>query len=211
LNWFKNSVLLTGVNIVGQIFFAATAAYGFARFRFRLRKLMFVLLMTSMVVPSIVKLLPQYMMFNSWGWTNSYLPLTIPTWFGGAFMTFLFYQFFLTIPRSLEESAMLDGANTLDIFFRIILPLSKPILATAVWITFFLNWNNFFEPYIYLHTPDKFTMAIVMGHMRPSAAGPNLSPFLAAYSMVYALPAVILFFFLQKYFVQGIQLSIAKE
>jgi multiple sugar transport system permease protein len=209
--WFANTTLITGINIVGQIFFAATAAYGFARFRFRLRRLMFVMLMASIAVPWMVKLLPQYLMFSRWDWVNTFLPLTVPTWFSGAFLTFLFYQFFVTIPRSLDESALLDGATSLEIFFRIVLPLSTPILATAVVLTFITNWSSFIEPYIYLHTADKYTVALVMAGSAPGRNSGLLSPFMAAFSLVYVTPIIVLFFALQKYFVQGIQLSIAKE
>lgn len=205
LNWFKNSILLTGVNVTGQILLATIAGYGFSRFRFRLRKMMFVVLMATMIVPTIVKIVPQYKMFAGWGWTNTYLPLTLPTWFGGAFLTFLFYQYFCTIPRSLDESAMLDGANQLQIFFRIMLPLSAPILAVAVVLTFVSNWTNFLEPYIYLHDVEKYTMAIILAYDQ------GFSPYKAAYTLFFSFPAVLIFFLLQRYFVKGIQISLLKE
>lgn len=210
--WLKNSIFLAGVNVVGEILFAAIAGFGFSRFRFRLRKPMFVLMLSSVVVPGFVRMLPIYMMFSRWGWTNSYLPLTIPNWFGGMFLTFLFYQYFCTIPRSLDESAVLDGANSLDIFFRIMLPLSRPILATAAVLVFMGNWNNFLGPFIYLHTIEKFTLAIGLQYFRSSAySGVAKEPMLAAYAMLMATPVVIIFFIFQRYFVQGIQLSASKE
>jgi len=210
--WLKNSIFLTCVNVIGEILFASIAGFGFSRFRFRLRRLMFVLMMSVVVVPGFVRLLPVYMMFSRWGWTNSYLPLTIPNWFGGFWLTFLFYQYFSTIPRSLDESAMLDGANTLDIFFRIILPLSRPILATAAVLVFWFNWNNFFGPFIYLHDIKKFTLAVGLQYFRGSAyTGITKEPLLAAYAMLMATPLVIIFFIFQRYFVQGIQLSASKE
>lgn len=205
LNWFKNSVLLTGINVTGQILLATIAGYGFCRFRFRLRKIMFVVLMATMIVPPIVKIVPQYKMFASWGWTNTYLPLTLPTWFGGAFLTFLFYQYFCSIPRSLDESAMLDGANQLQIFYKIIIPLSTPILATAVVWTFVSNWTNFLEPYIYLHDAQKYTMAIILAYEG------GFTPYKAAYILFFSSPTVLIFFLLQRYFVKGIQISILKE
>ena len=147
-------------------------------------------------------------MFASWGWTNSYLPITVPSWFGGAFLIFLFYQYFCTIPRSLDENAMLDGATPLRIFFSIILPLSTPILATAVVLTFMSNWNLFLEPYIYLHDVYKYPLAVVLGYDRMAG---SLSPFRAAFILFYSLPVVLIFFLLQHYFVKGIQISIIKE
>ena len=208
LNWFKNSILLTVVNVAGQTIFATITAYGFARFRFRLRRLMFVVLMATMIVPSIVKIVPQYKMFANWGWTNTYLPLTLPTWFGGAFLTFLFYQYFCTLPRSLDDSAMLDGANQLQIFQKIILPHSKPILATGIVLTFMNNWNAFLEPFIYLHDESKYTFAVILGYSR---WGGSLSQFQSAYVIFYSLPVIIVFFLLQHHFMKGIQISILKE
>jgi multiple sugar transport system permease protein len=210
--WVKNSIFLSSVNVVGEILFSAIAGFGFSRFRFRLRRLMFVLMMSTIVVPGMVKMLPQYMMFSRWGWTNSYLPLTIPNWFGGMFLTFFFYQYFSTIPLSLDESAKLDGANSLDIFFRIILPLSKPIIATAVVLTFMFNWNSFFGPFIYLNDINKYTLAVGLKYFRDSAyTSISKEPLIAAYAIIMATPVVIIFFAFQRYFVQGIQLSASKE
>ena len=210
--WLKNSILLTTVNVFGEILFAAIAGFGFSRFRFRLRKVMFIVMLSSVVVPGMVRMLPVYMMFARMGWTNSYLPLTLPNWFGGMFLTFLFYQYFCTIPRSLDESAMLDGANSLDIFFRIMLPLSRPILATAAVMVFMFNWNNFLGPFIYLHDIKKFTLAVGLQYFKGSAyGGISKEPLLAAYAMLMATPVVTIFFIFQRYFVQGIQLSASKE
>jgi len=210
--WLKNSILLTSVNVVGEILFAAIAGFGFSRFRFRLRRLMFIVMMSSIVVPGMVRMLPVYIMFSRLGWTNSYLPLTLPNWFGGVWLTFFFYQYFCTIPLSLDESAKLDGANSLDIFRLIILPLSRPILATAAVLVFMFNWNNFLGPFIYLHDIKKFTLAVGLQYFRGSAySGMSKEPLLAAYAMLMAAPVVIIFFFFQRYFVQGIQLSASKE
>jgi multiple sugar transport system permease protein len=210
--WAINSVELTSLNIFGEIFFAAVAGYGFARFRFRTRRLMFVLMLSSAVVPGMVRMLPVYMMFAKLHWTNTYLPLTLPNWFGGMFLTFLFYQYFCTIPKSLDESAMIDGANQFQIFFKIILPLSKPILATAAVMVFMFNWNNFLGPFIYLHDINKFTLAVGMQYFRASAyTGIAKEPLLSAYALLMAAPVITAFFIFQRYFVQGIQLSVAKE
>lgn len=208
LHWFRNSIFLTVVNVIGQILFSLIAGFGFARFRFRMRRMMYGLMMSTLIIPPIVKIVPQYMMFASWGWTNSYLPITMPTWFSGAFLIFLFYQYFCSIPYSLDESAKIDGASPFQIFISIILPLSLPILATAVVLTFMSNWNLFLEPYIYLHRAEKYTLAVVLGYDRWEK---TLSSFRAAFILFYALPVVVLFFLLQHYFVKGIQISVIKE
>jgi multiple sugar transport system permease protein len=209
--WFRNSVFLAGANIFGEILFAAIGGYGFARFRFRLRRPMLVVMLSAAVVPGMVRMLPQYMMFSRWGWTNTYLPLIIPNWLGGTFLTFLFMQYFATIPRELDESAMIDGASYIDIFFRIIMPLSRPILSTAALLVFLSNWNNFLGPFIYLHSVEKYTLAVGLRFLETSQySGVQKEPLLAAYSVLMALPLITIFFVFQRHFVQGIQLSASK-
>lgn len=210
--WLRNSVFITSANIFGEILFSAIAGFGFARFRFRLKKVMFIAMLSSAVVPGMVRMLPQYLMFARWGWTNTYLPLTIPNWLGGMYLTFLFHQYFCTIPRTLDEAARVDGANSVDIFFKIILPLSKPLLATAAVMVFMFNWNNFMGPFIYLHSIEKYTLAVGLRYFQTSAyMGLSREPMLAAYSLIMATPVALAFFVFQRYFVQGIQLSAAKE
>ncbi len=210
--WLFNSIGLTTANIFGEILFGAIAGYGFARFRFRGRNAMFIAMLGSAIVPGFVRWLPQYMMFARWGWTNTYLPLILPNWFGGVFLTFLFRQYIITIPRSLDESALVDGASYLQIFLWIILPLSKPILATAAVLVYISNWNDFFGPFIYLHTVEKYTLAVGMQYMRGSAySGATKEPLIAAYALIMAAPVILVFFLFQRYFIQGIQLSASKE
>lgn len=209
--WFRNSVFYAALSIFGEILFAAIAGFGFARFRFRLRNTMIVIMLSSAVVPGMVRLLPQYIMFSNWGWTNSYLPLLIPNWFGGTFLTFLFMQYFATIPRDLDESAMIDGASYVDIFLRIIMPLSKPILSTAALLVFRSSWNNFMGPFIYLHDAAKYTLAVGLRFLENNQySGVQKEPVLAAYAVLMTIPLVVLFFLFQKHFVQGIQLSASK-
>jgi multiple sugar transport system permease protein len=209
--WFRNSVFYAIFSIFGEILFAAIAGYGFARFRFRLRQTMIVIMLSSAVVPGMVRMLPQYIMFSKWGWTNSYLPLLIPNWFGGTFLTFLFMQYFATIPRELDESAMIDGASHIDIFFRIIMPLSKPILSTAALLVFQSSWNKFMGPFIYLHDAAKYTLAVGLRFLQNNQyEGVQKEPLLAAYAVLMTIPLLVVFFLFQKHFVQGIQLSASK-
>jgi ABC-type glycerol-3-phosphate transport system permease component len=210
--WLRNSIFLSGANIFGEILFASIAAFGFTRFRFPGRNLMFLAMVSSAIIPGMVRMLPQYMMFADWGWTNTYLPLIIPNWFGGMFLTFLFRQYFVTIPRSLDEAALVDGASSLDIFFRIVLPLSKPMISTAAILIYMFNWNSFLEPFIYLHEIDKYPLAVGLQYMRNFAyTGVTKEPLMAAYSLIMAGPVIMVFFFFQRHFVQGIQLSASKE
>jgi len=210
--WVTNTLTICAFNVFGEIFFAAVAGYGFARFRFRLREAFMLAMFANAIVPGMIKMLPQYMMFASWHWTDTYLPLIIPNWFGGMFLTFLFRQYFLTIPRSLDESAMIDGASRLQIFVRIILPLSRPILATAAVMVYMFNWDNFLGPYIYVSTVEKYTLAVGLQFFRQqSYSAVTKEPLMAAYTVLMAAPVVIAFFMFQRYFVQGIQLSASKE
>jgi multiple sugar transport system permease protein len=211
--WLLNSIFLSAANISGGILFAAIAGFGFARFRFPGRNLMFLAMLGSAIIPGMVLMLPQYTMFVKWHWTNTYLPLIIPNWFGGVFMTFLFRQYFVTIPRALDEAALVDGASHLDIFSKIILPLSKPMISTAMILTFMFNWNNFLGPFIFVHEMEKFPLAVGLRYMQLavfSIGGPK-EPLLAAYSLVMAAPVILAFFVFQRHFVQGIQLSASKE
>jgi multiple sugar transport system permease protein len=151
------------------------------------------------------------MMFSRWGWTNTYLPLLIPNWLGGTFLTFLFMQYFATIPMDLDESAKIDGASYVGIFFRIIMPLSRPIISTAALLVFLSSWNNFMGPFIYLHEVKKYTLAVGLRFLETSQyQGVQKEPLLAAYSVLMAAPLVLLFFLFQRHFVQGIQLSVSK-
>jgi multiple sugar transport system permease protein len=211
-NWLRNSVILSVVNIFGEVLFAAVAGYGFARFRFRGRNLMFIAMLASAVVPQMVRLLPQYLLFAKVGWTNTYAPLILPNWFGGVFLTFLFRQHFVTIPRDLDDAARVDGASNLKIFTSIMLPLSKPVLATAAILVFFHNWNDFLGPFIYLHSQEKYTLAVGLRFIQASGyTGSNKEPLLAAYAMLMALPLITVFFAFQRYFVRDLQLSASKE
>lgn len=172
---------------------------------------MLVLMLSAAVVPGMVRLLPQYMMFARWGWTNTNLPLIIPNWPGGTFLTFMFMQYYGTIPRDLDESAMIDGANYFAIFFRIIMPLSRPILSTAALLVFLSNWNKFLEPFIYLQSVEKYTLAVGLRFLETGQyQGVQKEPLLAAYAVLMALPLIMIFFVFQRHFVQGIQLSASK-
>lgn len=162
------------------------------------------------MLPVEVTLIPTYLLFNKIGWTNSFKPLIIPAWFGGgAFNIFLMRQFFMTIPRDLDESARIDGANFLLIYARILMPLAKPVLATASVIGFIAHWNDFLTPLIFLDMPSKFTVAIGLKRFQAAAAvgGERQDNLLMAASITATLPLIILFFLAQRYFVQGVVMS----
>lgn len=202
-----NTVIITALAMVGQIISAAAVAFGFTRFRFPGREALFFLLLSTMMLPWQVTIVPQFILFRYLDWINTFLPLIVPSYFGGgAFFIFLLRQFFMTIPRDLDEAAKLDGASSLRVFWNIILPLSGPALATVAIFSFLQHWNEFIGPLIFLNTEDKFTLSIGLRYfmVNPFENDEPREAILMAASIIVALPSLILFFVAQKYFVRGI-------
>ena len=154
--WFGNTLLITGVSLVGTLFTASLVAYGFSRIQFWGRNFLFILLLSTMMLPDVVTLIPTFILFSRLGWVDTFLPLIVPFFFGGTpFYIFLIRQYLTTIPFDLEEAAFIDGASTFTVFWRIILPLAKPVLGTVGLFSFLSNWNDFMRPMIYLNSPEK--------------------------------------------------------
>ena len=204
-----NSVLVVVLAGVGQIASSAIVAYGFARIRFAGRDLMFALVLSTMMLPWVVTIIPTFIMFKYLGWLDTYKPLIVPGYFGTAFFIFLFRQFFSTIPRALDESATIDGASRLKTFLSIILPLSKPALATVGIFSVMGKWNEFMQPLIFLNTEEKFTVALGLRLFQRTASlgGKPVDQLLMAASIITTAPTILLFFTMQKYFVQGIVMT----
>ncbi len=210
LRWAWNSLFVVVLSTAGTVIAASLVAYSFARFRYRGREFIFILTLGTMMLPAQVTLIPQYVMFNKMGWINTLYPLWLPHWFGGgAFAIFLLRQFFMSLPRELDEAALIDGASYFRIFWRILLPLCKPVLATVAVISFIASWNDFLGPLIYIQLPEKFTLSIGLNYFKQLAetGGEPTQHLLMAASVMMILPVIALFFFTQRYFVQGIQLS----
>jgi ABC-type glycerol-3-phosphate transport system permease component len=208
--WLLNTLFVTMVDIVGTLISASLVAYSFARFRFPGRDLFFLLCLSTLMLPSEVTLIPQYLLFKNLGWIDSYYPLIIPIWLGGgAFNIFLMRQFIMSIPYDLDEAAKIDGASSLRIFLQIIMPLCKPAVATMAALGFIGFWNWFLAPLVFLNSESKYLVAVGLRYFNvgaaqgEQAAKPQDHLLMAAAFMV-ALPCLILFFFAQKYFVQGI-------
>jgi multiple sugar transport system permease protein len=206
--YFANSIMFSAGAIIGHLFSATLVAYGFSRIRFPGRDVIFVLVLSTVMLPSQVVMIPQYILFRELGWLDSLKPLIVPTFFGGAFYIFLLRQFFMSIPQELDEAALMDGANRFDIYWRIILPLSRPILVTVVAFVFIGTWNDFLGPLIYLSTRNNMTVALGLLQFRGEGAIMNL---LMAASVVALAPIVTIFFFAQRYFIAGITLTGMKE
>jgi multiple sugar transport system permease protein len=208
--WFLNTVIVVVTATAGTVISASMVAYSFARFRYRGRDLLFLITLTTMMLPSQVTLVPQFIIFYKLGWIDTIKPLWVPQWFGGgAFYIFLMRQFFLSLPRELDEAAIIDGANRLQVFLRILLPLTKPALATMTVISFMSDWSDFLGPLIYLNTPQKFTLAVGLQYFN-AVEGQSYEPtehLLMTACVLTVVPALLVFFATQRYFVRGIVMT----
>lgn len=210
LTWVGNSLFVVIASTIGLVLTSSMAAYSFARFQFRGRNLIFLITLATLMLPSQVTLIPQYVLFHKLGWINTHYPLWLPFWFGGgAFSIFLMRQFIMTLPRELDESAVIDGAGYFRIFWNILLPLCKPALATVAVIALIARWNDYLEPLIYLNSKEKFTVAVGLTFYRdnPEQGGVPTQHLLMAGSVMTIFPVIVLFFVAQRYFVQGITMS----
>ena len=204
--FFKNTAIMVVLGVVGRLVSNTLVAYGFARIPFKGRSALFVLVLATMMVPESVLLIPQYLLFKTFGWLDSLLPLVVPRFFGSAFYIFLLRQFFLTIPRELDEAAIIDGANHFQIFWWIMLPLSGPILITVFALSFVELWNDFFGPLIYLNSNSKMVVAVALRLFAIPGAQLPIHLLMAA-SVVSVLPVIIVFLICQRYFIRGIALT----
>lgn len=192
--------------LFGTVITGSMAAYAFARLKFPLKNFFFMLILSSMMLPGAVTLIPTFLMWQSVGLINTYAPLIIPAFFGGSAVNiFMMRQFFRTIPKDLDEAALIDGAGFLRIFFQILLPLMKPTLIVISIFTFLGCWNDFFGPLIYLYDNEKYTLALGLQVFSGSYGG-NWGIVMAGATIV-TIPAIIIFFIGQRYFVQGIVMS----
>ncbi len=208
--WVGNSLYIVVLSTIGIVLTSSLAAYAFARFQFRGRDLIFLITLGTMMLPAQVTLIPQFILFHKFDWINTHYPLWVPAFFGGgAFFIFLLRQFIMTLPKELDESAMIDGANPFRIYWSILMPLMKPALATVAVIAAIGRWNDFIEPLIYLNSPEKFTLALGLNFFKsvPESAGLPMQHLLMAASVMTIMPIIILFFLAQRYFVQGIALT----
>lgn len=198
-----NSIVLCAGTVAGSLVSCSMAAYAFARLRWPGRDLVFVLVVTTMLLPFHVTMLPRFELFAALGMYNTYWPLVLPSWLAAeGFYVFLLRQFFLTVPEELSEAARLDGASEWTIFTRIIVPLSRPVLMTVALFQFLNTWNAFSAALLYLNDPRKFPLAYGLQDY-VSAYRTQFGPLMAA-AVLFTLPALVLFFLAQRQFVQGI-------
>ena len=205
-DFFMNSVVLVLVITIGTLISVTLTAYPFARMRFKGKKALFVFLMATLLLPMQILLIPRYLLFIALGWTNSTMPLTVPSFFAqvnGTFFIYLLIQFMRGIPVSLDESATVDGCGYFRRLIYIILPNCKPALFTIAIFSFIWNWDDFLNQLIYLDSIDKFTVSLALRMFNDNAATINWGE-LFAMGILAILPCMLIFAFAQKYFVEGI-------
>lgn len=202
--FFTNTFIIEIFSVAGSVVSASLVAFGFARISFKYSKFWFALLMLTMMIPSQVIVIPQYVMFLDLNWVNTYLPIIVPHFFGGGgFFVFLLVQFIRGIPRELDESAKIDGCSTFGIYLRIIMPLVKPALVTVAIYSFLWTWDDFFQQLLYISSVEKFTVGLALRLFMDSQSTVEWGQMLSM-SLVSIIPSVIIFFLAQKQFVEGI-------
>lgn len=205
LVYLRNSLLIVLMSVIGTVLSSSIVAYAFSRLQFPGRNALFVVLLSTMMLPAAVTMLPQFLIFRQLGWIDTLFPLWVPAFFGSAFNIFLLRQFFMQIPMELEDASKIDGCTYVKTFWAIMLPQIKPALAViAVW-TFMGAWNNFMGPLIYINSPENMPLSYALNLFKGDRSGePGL---LMAFSTLTVLPVLALFFFAQRYFIEGVTLS----
>jgi multiple sugar transport system permease protein len=209
-----NTAVVTILTTIGGVLSASLVGYGFSHFRFRGRNAIFIIVLSTLMLPSEVTLIPTYLIFNKLGWIDTFKPLVVPAYLGGgAFSIFLFRQFFSSIPKELSDAAKIDGCNPFRFYRSILMPLSIPVTITLCILYFQYAWNDLMGPLIYLTSLEKYTVSVGLLFLRTQALssisqrGAPTEHLMMAGSVLSMLPALILFFTLQRYFIRGVIMS----
>ncbi|MGV2940920.1 carbohydrate ABC transporter permease [Mesobacillus sp. LC4] len=203
--WALNTLFLAVVGTIGSVLVNSLVAYAFAKIKFKGRNALFVIVLSTMLIPGFVTMVPQYILFSKLGWIDTYLPLLVPAFLGSAFFIFLLRQFMMGIPNELIEAAVLDGAGHLQIWWNIMLPLTKPALITVAIFSFNGAWNDLLGPLLYINDESKYTLQIGLQTFKGTVQ--TQWHYLMAMSVTVLLPVILLFFFFQKYFIEGSNIS----
>lgn len=203
--YLTNTLMISGLTVFGRVFACTVVAYSLANINWPGRGILFAIVLASLMLPGQVTTIPLFIIFSRLGWVNTYMPLVAPAFFGDAFFIFLMRQFFLGIPKELTDAAKLDGASHWNIYWRVVLPLSKPALATLITFTFIWTYTDFQGPLIYLKDRELWTLSLGMqGYLQRYGAGGTALGAMMAAATLYTLPMIILFFITQKTFIRGI-------
>ena len=200
-----NTFIVTFVGMAGMLMSSTMVAYGFSRFRAPWLNVLFMILLSTIMLPGQVRLIPMYVFFQKIGWVDTLLPLIVPQFFANAYDVFFLRQFIMTIPLEMDDAARIDGANPIQTFLYVILPQARPAIVAVAVLHFIWAWNDFYEPLIYLHSPEKWTLAV--GLQTFNALYSVNAHLIAAASVVIVVPCIILFFFSQRIFTQGVVIT----
>jgi ABC-type glycerol-3-phosphate transport system permease component len=203
--WFGNSGLVATLTALGVVLSSSIVGFSFARLRYPFRDVLFLIVLSTIMLPEHVRLIPTYLLFVKLQWVNTFLPLIVPSWFAPAFHVFLMRQFFLTIPKDLDDAAMIDGCGYLSLFLRIHLPLSVPVLAVSAIYQVTFAWNDFLHPLVYLQDVNNYTIALGLRLFEGTMAS-RMQELMSA-SLLAVMPTILIFFVAQRYFVQGIVIT----
>lgn len=203
----RNTLIVSTISTVGTVISSSLVAYSFARLRFPGKNILFGFLLATMLLPSVVTFIPQYILWSKLGYVDSYVPLTVPAWFGSSFFIFLLRQFYRGIPTELSDAARIDGAGEVRIWWQIIMPLARPALTAVAIFAFTGAWEDYFGPLIYLNTESKFTLQLGLQVFEASAGGIPQWNYLMAVGLIIMLPVIIFYFFGQRYFIEGVTLT----
>ncbi|MEZ4733704.1 MAG: carbohydrate ABC transporter permease [Caldilineaceae bacterium] len=205
LTYFANTTIITLTSVLGNVLSSTLIGYAFARLRFPGRETLFIACLSTMMLPFVVIMIPRYILFRNLGWIDTFLPLIVPEWFGAAVFIFFSRQFFRGLPMEYDEAARIDGASSWWIWYKIILPMSTPLIASIAILAFRGSWNDFMAPLIYLQSDEHLTLALGLvkfrGYYRTEWA------LMMAGSTLMTIPVILVFFFFQRYFLQGITFS----
>jgi len=204
--FITNTLSITAVAMIGNLISSTLVAYGFTYFRAPGHKILFLVLLSTMMLPGVVTMVPTFILFRKLKWINTYLPLTVPTFFASPVHVFLLRQFFLTLPKELNDAAKIDGCSELGILWRIVLPLCGPVLAAICIFQFQFRWNEFMRPLIYLNSFKKYTVALALYTLRGEPQGSTPTQLMAGGTLM-TLPVILIFAIFQRYFIQGVALS----
>jgi multiple sugar transport system permease protein len=201
-----NTVVITTLSVLGQVLSCSLVGFGFARFSFRGRNILFMVMLSTMMLPAQVTMIPVFVLFRTLGMVDTFWPLVIPMWLASPFFVFMFRQFFTQIPEELIEAARIDGAGNWRIYWQLMMPLSGPVIAIVSIYTFLTAWNDFLYPLIYLNSEENRTIALALNAFRGQYGVSDVHLLMAA-TVVSMLPCIVLFFAMQRYFVQSIAMS----
>ena len=207
---FPNTIVITVLCVAGQIISSSLVGFGFARFRFRGRNVMFLIMLSTMMLPYQVTMIPQFLLFRGLGWIDTFLPLIVPAWLGGPFFVFMFRQFFSAIPEEMVEAARIDGASSLRIYWNIMMPLCGPVVVITAIYTFVSTWNDFLAPLIYLDSPANRTLSLALASFNSQYGIAQVNQLMAA-SCITMIPCLLLFAVSQRYFVESIGMTGGKS